>query len=132
MMHGLLEILDQIKQSSSSPGQGFDLLAGVFPTIKAIQAAVTLGTGCSLGPEGPSVDIGKSCANGCSVMMENNRERKIALVAAGAAAGIASGNQILFLLLFYHSLTLSFSFLFSSFWMSISPRISLSLFSLLL
>ncbi|KAL6999010.1 hypothetical protein U1Q18_000176 [Sarracenia purpurea var. burkii] len=91
MMHGLLEILDQIKHSISSEGEGFDLLAGVFPTLKAIQAAVTLGTGCSLGPEGPSVDIGKSCANGCSVMMENNRERKIALVAAGAAAGIASG-----------------------------------------
>ncbi|KAL7217649.1 hypothetical protein ACSBR2_010983 [Camellia fascicularis] len=91
MMHGLLEILDQIKQSNSSQEQGFDLLAGVFPTVKAIQAAVTLGTGCSLGPEGPDVDIGKSCANGCSLMMENNRERKIALVAAGAAAGIASG-----------------------------------------
>ncbi|THF95425.1 hypothetical protein TEA_023035 [Camellia sinensis var. sinensis] len=90
MMHGLLEILDQIKQSNSSQEQGFDLLAGVFPTVKAIQAAVTLGTGCSLGPEGPDVDIGKSCANGCSLMMENNRERKIALVAAGAAAGIAS------------------------------------------
>lgn len=91
MMHGLLEILDQIKQSSSPHGQGFDLLSGIFPTIKAIQAAVTLGTGCSLGPEGPSVDIGKSCANGFSLMMENNRERKIALVAAGAAAGISSG-----------------------------------------
>lgn len=91
MMHGLLEILDQIKQSSSSQRQGFDFLAGVFPTIKAIQAAVTLGTGGSLGPEGPSVDIGKSCANGFSLMMENNRERMIALVAAGAAAGIASG-----------------------------------------
>ncbi|XP_049401294.1 chloride channel protein CLC-f-like [Solanum stenotomum] len=91
MLHGLLEILDQITQSSSSQGQGFDLLAGVFPTVKAIQAAVTLGTGCSLGPEGPSVDIGKSCAYGCSMMMENNRERRIALVAAGAAAGIASG-----------------------------------------
>ncbi|KAE9456517.1 hypothetical protein C3L33_11471, partial [Rhododendron williamsianum] len=91
MMHGLLEILDQIMQSSSSQGQGFDLLAGVFPTMKAIQAAVTLGTGCSLGPEGPSVDIGKSCANGCSLMMENNRERRIALLAAGAAAGIAAG-----------------------------------------
>ncbi|KAK6935480.1 CBS domain [Dillenia turbinata] len=90
MMHGLLEILDQIKQSSSQ-GQSFDPLSAVFPTIKAIQAAVTLGTGCSLGPEGPSVDIGKSCANGCSLMMENNRERKIALLAAGAAAGIASG-----------------------------------------
>ncbi|PIA58284.1 hypothetical protein AQUCO_00500308v1 [Aquilegia coerulea] len=91
MMHGLLEIIDQIKQSRASPAQGFDLFSGVFPTIKAIQAAVTLGTGCSLGPEGPSVDIGKSCANGCSEMMENNRERRIALVAAGAAAGIASG-----------------------------------------
>lgn len=91
MLHGLLQILDQIKQSSSSQGQGFDLLAGIFPTVKAVQAAVTLGTGCSLGPEGPSVDIGKSCAYECSMMMENNRERRIALVAAGAAAGIASG-----------------------------------------
>ncbi|XP_042402501.1 chloride channel protein CLC-f-like isoform X1 [Zingiber officinale] len=91
MMHGLLEIFEQINQSRSSQRQGLDLLAAIFPTIKAIQAAVTLGTGCSLGPEGPSVDIGKSCANGCSEMMENNRERRIALVAAGAAAGIASG-----------------------------------------
>ncbi|CAN6450562.1 unnamed protein product [Victoria cruziana] len=91
MMHKLLEIIDQIDQSRSSQRQSFDLLAGIFPTIKAIQAAVTLGTGCSLGPEGPSVDIGKSCANGFSEMMENNRERRIALIAAGAAAGIASG-----------------------------------------
>ncbi|EOY11830.1 Chloride channel protein CLC-f isoform 1 [Theobroma cacao] len=91
MMHGLLDILNQIRQSSSSQQQGVDLVAGVFPTIKAIQAAVTLGTGCSLGTEGPSVDIGKSLANGFSLMMENNRERKIALVAAGAATGIASG-----------------------------------------
>ncbi|XP_022932341.1 chloride channel protein CLC-f-like isoform X2 [Cucurbita moschata] len=92
MMHGLLEILSQIKQSSSSQRQGFDLLSGIFPTVKAIQAAITLGTGCSLGPEGPSVDIGKSCANGFYLMMENNSEKiKIAFVAAGAAAGIASG-----------------------------------------
>ncbi|KAM0941630.1 putative CBS domain, chloride channel, voltage gated, chloride channel, core [Dioscorea sansibarensis] len=91
MMHGLLEIFEQIKQSRSSQTRSVDLLAGIFPTVKAIQAAVTLGTGCSLGPEGPSVDIGKACAYGCSEMMENNRERRIALVAAGAAAGIASG-----------------------------------------
>jgi hypothetical protein len=99
MMCGLLEILDQIKQASYSPQrQGFDLLAGIYPTVKAIQAAVTLGTGCSLGPEGPSVDIGKSCANGFSLMMENNRERKIALVAAGAAAaGISSGSLTILL-----------------------------------
>ncbi|XP_071905516.1 chloride channel protein CLC-f isoform X5 [Coffea arabica] len=90
MLHGLLDILGQIQQSTSQ-GQGFDVLAGIFPTVKALQAAITLGTGCSLGPEGPSVDIGKSCAYGCSVMMENNKERRIALVAAGAAAGISSG-----------------------------------------
>lgn len=90
-MHGLLEILDQIRQSTSSQRQGLDFLAGIYPVIKAIQAAVTLGTGCSLGPEGPSVDIGKSCANGFALMMENNRERRIALTAAGAASGIASG-----------------------------------------
>ncbi|KAL0301009.1 UNVERIFIED_CONTAM: Chloride channel protein CLC-f [Sesamum radiatum] len=91
VLHGLLEIMGQIKQSTSSQGQRLDVLAAIFPTVKAVQAAVTLGTGCSLGPEGPSVDIGKSCANGFSVMMESNRERRIALVAAGAAAGIASG-----------------------------------------
>lgn len=89
LLHRLLEILSQMKHSNHT--QALHLLAPVFPVIKAVQAAVTLGTGCSLGPEGPSVDIGKSCANGCSVMMDNNRERKIALVAAGAAAGIASG-----------------------------------------
>ncbi|VAI48810.1 unnamed protein product [Triticum turgidum subsp. durum] len=91
MMHGLLEIFEQLKLAKQPQNQGISLLAAIFPTVKAVQAAVTLGTGCSLGPEGPSVDIGKSCALGCSEMMENNRERRIALVAAGAAAGIASG-----------------------------------------
>lgn len=100
MMHALLQILDQTKRSLP---QGRHLLSALFPTIKAIQAAVTLGTGCSLGPEGPSVDIGKSCANGFSLMMENNRERKIALVAAGAAAGISSGiSKIFSFLILFH------------------------------
>ncbi|KAK1440152.1 hypothetical protein QVD17_05977 [Tagetes erecta] len=89
VLHGLLEIVDQIKKSTT--GDEFKLVSGVFPVVKAIQAAVTLGTGCSLGPEGPSVDIGKSCANGCSLLLENNKEQRIALVAAGAAAGISSG-----------------------------------------
>lgn len=111
VLHGLLDILDQITQTSSSQAQGFDLIAGIFPTVKATQAAITLATGCSLGPEGPSVDIGKSCAYGCSVMMEINRERRIALIAAGAAAGISAGmlflikylNQEIFLIHFQSS-----------------------------
>ena len=89
--HGTI-FLRQNQGDISPPGQFFfiwTLKGGYwFPTIKAIQAAITLGTGCSLGPEGPSVDIGKSCANGCAEMMENNREWRIALVAAGIASGI--------------------------------------------
>ncbi|KAG6423897.1 hypothetical protein SASPL_114304 [Salvia splendens] len=46
VLHGLLEILAQIKQSTSSQGQGLDVLAAIFPILKA---GVTLGTGCSLG-----------------------------------------------------------------------------------
>nr|CAD1817302.1 unnamed protein product [Ananas comosus var. bracteatus] len=43
MMHGLLEIFEQIKQSRSTERHGIDFLTGIFPTIKAVQAAVTLG-----------------------------------------------------------------------------------------
>jgi hypothetical protein len=104
MMHGLLEIFEQIKQSLSSQREGIDFMAAIFPTIKAIQAAITLGTGCSLGPERPSVDISKSCANGCAEMMKNNRERRIALVVAGSAAGIASDILINFLFHLWYEL----------------------------
>ncbi|KAJ6967274.1 hypothetical protein NC652_004739 [Populus alba x Populus x berolinensis] len=90
MMHGLVEILEQIRQNLSSHRKGFDLVAGVFPTVKAIQAAVTLGTGCSLGPEGPSVRHRQIMCPWILLMMANNRERMNTLVAAGAAAGISS------------------------------------------
>lgn len=59
--------------------------------LKAVAAALTLGTGCSLGPEGPSVEIGASIANGVGTVLSNSRERKLSLVAAGSAAGISSG-----------------------------------------
>lgn len=68
-------------------------IAAVKPVIKAIQAAVTLGTGSSLGPEGPSVDIGKAWASGLADILKNSRQNKIALVAAGAAAGLAAGED---------------------------------------
>lgn len=95
MFHVITEILDIIRSQLQSPPQGsgskIDWLAAIKQVIKAIQAALSLGTGSSLGPEGPSVDIGKSWAHGFSNIMKNSKERRIALVAAGAAAGIASG-----------------------------------------
>lgn len=92
LMHSILGILDQLSSiEPRAPRPRVDWIQGAKPVVKAVQAATTLGTGCSLGPEGPSVDIGKAWAHGCANVMKNNKERRVALAAAGAAAGIASG-----------------------------------------
>ncbi|KAJ7001949.1 chloride channel protein CLC-e isoform X1 [Populus alba x Populus x berolinensis] len=63
--------------------------------LKTLAACFTLGTGNSLGPEGPSVEIGASVAKGiASLSVFNNRnsnQTKLSLLAAGSAAGISSG-----------------------------------------
>lgn len=61
--------------------------------LRAGAAAVTLGTGASLGPEGPSVDIGKSVSFGMQNLLRGrvSQSRRIALIASGAAAGVAAG-----------------------------------------
>jgi len=63
---------------------------------KTIAAVCTLGTGCSLGPEGPSVEIGM--AMGTNIIrfpsgMDKNarRDRSRLLLACGAAAGVSAG-----------------------------------------
>lgn len=104
MLHALTGILDQSYTSTptslgtsnphtwpSSQQAKVDWSVVWKPSIKAVQAAVTLGTGSSLGPEGPSVDIGKAWADGMSEILVTSKERKLALMAAGAAAGISSG-----------------------------------------
>lgn len=67
------------------------LKVALQPFLKAIAASVTLGTGNSLGPEGPSVDIGTSVGKGISTVFEKNSRTKLSLIAAGSAAGISSG-----------------------------------------
>ncbi|KAK6946559.1 Chloride channel, voltage gated [Dillenia turbinata] len=61
------------------------------PVLKAVAACFTLGTGNSLGPEGPSVEIGASVAKGVDSFFNRGSHRKVSLVAAGSAAGISSG-----------------------------------------
>ncbi|RXH87834.1 hypothetical protein DVH24_034734 [Malus domestica] len=74
------------------PVSVFDgLKAASRPFLKAIAACVTLGTGNSLGPEGPSVEIGTSIAKGVGAVFDKSSQRRLSLVAAGSAAGIASG-----------------------------------------
>lgn len=71
------------------------LKSGSRPFLKALAASVTLGTGNSLGPEGPSVDIGTSIAKGLAPFFDNPKTsgsgRMLSLLAAGSAAGLSAG-----------------------------------------
>ena len=55
--------------------------------FKATAAAVTLGTGASLGPEGPSVEIGTAAARVLGGVLRSKRKHYISLIAAGSGAG---------------------------------------------
>jgi H+/Cl- antiporter ClcA/CBS domain-containing protein len=59
--------------------------------VKMVAAAVSLGTGASLGPEGPSVEIGANLGMFLGQMLKASQERQRLLLGAGAAAGIAAG-----------------------------------------
>lgn len=63
---------------------------------KSSAAVVTLGTGCSLGPEGPCVEIGMNVARSCMDIHEqygeiSRKEWNRILLSCGAAAGVAAG-----------------------------------------
>ncbi|KAK7258283.1 hypothetical protein RIF29_23854 [Crotalaria pallida] len=72
--------------------------APALPFLKALAASFTLGTGNSLGPEGPSVDIGTSIANAVTSFSQKTKTKTktsstsvLSLRAAGSAAGLSSG-----------------------------------------
>lgn len=61
--------------------------------LKATAASITLGTGNSLGPEGPSVEIGSNIAKGFGSLLRWSGGKRLSLIAAGSAAGISSGTN---------------------------------------
>ena len=65
--------------------------AGVKVVAKTAAAAVTLGTGCSLGPEGPSVELGTALAERVSGAFPALEPSRLGVLAAGAAAGFSAG-----------------------------------------
>ncbi|KAL0041460.1 hypothetical protein WJX79_004162 [Trebouxia sp. C0005] len=72
-------------------GIGLATGAGVVVFNNAAAAAITLGTGNSLGPEGPSVEIGRTAARGLGNVLKSKQRRLLSLVAAGSGAGVAAG-----------------------------------------
>lgn len=57
------------------------------PLVKTVAAAISLGTGASLGPEGPSVEIGKAFAVGLGSALRSRHRHVLSLMAAGSGAG---------------------------------------------
>ncbi len=58
--------------------------------IKTIAAAIAIGSGASVGPEDPSVQLGSNLGSMFGQALHLSDERMRALVAAGAASGIAA------------------------------------------
>jgi len=54
-------------------------------------AVAALGSGCSLGPEGPSVEIGVSTSRVASQLLNADEAQRKVLASAGAAAGVSAG-----------------------------------------
>ena len=65
------------------------LKAAAAPVLRALAAAITLGSGASLGPEGPSVDIGRSAARALGSVLRSRARRLLPLIAAGSGAGVS-------------------------------------------
>ena len=64
---------------------------GIQPVTKMVAASVSLGSGASLGPEGPSVEIGANFGMLLGQVLQMSQERQRLLLGAGAAAGLAAG-----------------------------------------
>jgi H+/Cl- antiporter ClcA/predicted transcriptional regulator len=71
--------------------QGKTDLLPLRPVTKMIAASVSLGTGASLGPEGPSVEIGANFGMLLAKILQVSTERKQLLLGAGVAAGLSAG-----------------------------------------
>ncbi|MCZ2201185.1 chloride channel protein [Cylindrospermopsis raciborskii] len=71
--------------------QGKEVKQKLRPVTKMIAAGVSLGSGASLGPEGPSVEIGANFGVLFSDVLQVSQERQRLLIGAGAAAGLAAG-----------------------------------------
>lgn len=59
--------------------------------LKTIAAAMSIGAGASLGPEGPSVELGSNIGSLLGQILKFSSERIRLLVSAGAAAGLSAG-----------------------------------------
>lgn len=81
--HGIAKIIESILVNRG-------IIKPLVPIVKAINSAITIGVGGSVGPEGPAAYLGAGMGSGIGQLFRVNSQRVRTLVAAGAGAGIAA------------------------------------------
>jgi CIC family chloride channel protein len=81
--HGVPEVMDAIFYKGG-------VIRPVVAVVKSLASAVAIGTGASVGREGPIIQIGSALGSTLGQVFRMPVGQRIALVAAGAGAGIAA------------------------------------------
>jgi CIC family chloride channel protein len=81
--HGVPEVMDAIYYKSG-------VIRPVVALVKSLASAIAIGSGSSVGREGPIIQIGSALGSTLGQIIRMPSGQRIALVAAGAGAGIAS------------------------------------------
>ncbi|MCD1643248.1 chloride channel protein [Aurantimonas coralicida] len=81
--HGVPEVMYAIYHQNGN-------VRGVVAVVKSLASAISIGTGASVGREGPIIQIGSSFGSTFGRALSLVRHQKITLLSAGAGAGIAA------------------------------------------
>lgn len=81
--HGVPEVMEAIYYRAG-------VIRPVVALVKSLASAIAIGSGSSVGREGPIIQIGSALGSTLGQIVRMPASQRIALVAAGAGAGIAS------------------------------------------
>jgi chloride channel protein, CIC family len=81
--HGVPEVMHAIYYGKGK-------IRPAVAVVKSIASSISIGTGGSVGREGPIIQIGAAFASMLGQMFKTNTRQRVVLIAAGAAAGIAA------------------------------------------
>ncbi len=81
--HGVPEVMDAIYYTRGK-------ICGVVAVIKSLASALSIGSGASVGREGPIIQIGSALGSSFSTAIGLTTAQTITLLSAGAGAGIAA------------------------------------------
>ncbi len=81
--HGVPEVMYAVYHNNGN-------VRGIVAVVKSIASAISIGSGASVGREGPIIQIGASFGSTIARALSLARWQKITLLAAGAGAGIAA------------------------------------------